>query len=113
MNNLTSTDLALRRKLREFPVPPGLYTRLLASRPAAVPVVWRLPAFWGAVTALILLTVGLTWWLPRCDFRQFRADMLRYVSRDYHVEVAALTFADLQQKFSQAGWPAEDRKSVV
>src|SRR6266853_2103288 len=81
---LQQADDAIRRQLREAPVPFGLKERILAEQKIARPDFgWRKPAVIAAAAAVIVLSVLSAWIIQRSasnGLNAYRADMVRYVS---------------------------------
>jgi hypothetical protein len=99
-------DTAIRAKLRDLPAPIGLKTRLLANAPAARPVrlwAWLAPA----AAALIAIVVGVLWLHPHETFAAYRADMAKFVSAKYDLDLHSENFDDLRQNFAKNGYPSD------
>jgi anti-sigma factor RsiW len=96
-------DAAIRAKLRESPVPVGLKTRILAT---ATPV-RRVPlsAWLAAAAALLFVAVAGWFWLRPTGFGAYRAEMAKFVSVAYKLDVQSGDLDDLRQAAARAGSP--------
>lgn len=108
----SALDEAIRRKFGEITVPPGLKTRILAQHATTAPIAWwRTPAWLaGLAAALVLLVVGLGFWLRQqraTGVATYRSEMVRFVSAFYHPDVSAKSFDELRQAFAKLQWPSD------
>jgi hypothetical protein len=109
---LQETDHAIRRQLRETPVPFGLKQRILAEQKVTRPDFgWRKPALIAAAAAIIVLCVLSAWIFQRSarnGLNAYRADMVRYVSSSYSSTfVKATSFDELRQVLAKRQWPTD------
>jgi len=109
---LQQTDGAIRRRLRETPVPFGLKQRILAEQKIARPDFgWRMPAVIAAAAAVIVLSVLSAWVIQRSasnGLNAYRADMVRYVSTSYSSTfIKATSFDELRQVLASRKWPTD------
>jgi hypothetical protein len=110
---LQLADDAIRRRLRETPVPRDLKQRILAEQKIARPNFgWRNPALIAAAAAVVIGLGVLTVWVSRRDARDglvaYRADMVRYVSSSYSSTfVKATSFDELRRFLASQNWPSD------
>jgi len=109
---LQQTDAAIRRQLRETPVPFGLKQRILAEQKIVRPDFgWRKPAVIAAAAAVVVLSVLSAWIIQRSasnGLNAYRADMVRYVSASYSSTfIKATSFDELRQVLASRKWPTD------
>src|ERR1017187_736757 len=110
---LQRADDAIRRQLRETPVPHDLKQRILAEQKIVRPDFgWRKPVLMAAAAATIIALGVLTVWVSRRDTRNgleaYRADMVRYVSSSYSSTfIKATSFDELRQVLATRKWPTD------
>ena len=110
---LQETDNAIRRQLRETPVPANLKQRILAEQKVARPDFgWRKPAIIAAAAAAIIVLGVLSAWIfqrsARNGLNAYRADMVRYVSSSYSSTfIKATSFDELRQVLASRKWPSD------
>jgi hypothetical protein len=110
---LQRADDAIRRQLRETPVPHDLKQRILAEQKIVRPDFgWRKPVLMAAAAATIIALGVLTVWVSRRDTRNgleaYRADMVRYVSSSYSSTfIKATSFDELRQVLASRKWPSD------
>ena len=109
---LQETDNAIRRQLRETPVPFGLKQRILAEQKVVRPDFgWRKPAVMAAAAAIIVLCVLSAWIFQRSTrngLNAYRANMVRYVSSSYSSTfIKATSFDELRQVLAKRQWPTD------
>jgi len=109
---LRQTDDAIRRQLRETPVPLGLKQRILAEQKIVRPDFgWRKPMLVAAAAAVVVLTVLSAWIIQRTastGLSAYRAEMVRYVSSSYSSTfVKATSFDELRQVLAKRNWPTD------
>jgi hypothetical protein len=109
---LQAADNAIRRQLREMPVPVGLQQRILAEQKIARPDFgWRKPALIAAAAAIIMLGVLSAWIFYRSagnGLNAYRTDMVRYVSTSYNDKfIKATSFDELRQVLATRQWPTD------
>jgi hypothetical protein len=109
---LQETDQAIRRQLRETPVPFGLKQRILAEQKVARPDFgWRKPALIAAAAAVIVLGALSAWTFQRSTrngLNAYRTEMVRYVSTSYSSTfIKATSFDELRQVLARRKWPSD------
>jgi hypothetical protein len=109
---LQDTDHAIRRQLRETPVPFGLKQRILAEQKVARPDFgWRRPAVIAAAAAILVLGVLSVWIFQRSasnGLNAYRTEMVRYVSTSYSSTfIKATSFDELRQVLAKRQWPSD------
>jgi len=109
---LQQADNAIRRRLRETPIPLGLKQRILAEQKIARPDFgWRKPMLVVAAAAVVVLTVLSAWIIQRTastGLSAYRTDMVRYVSSSYSSTfVKATSFGELRQVLARRNWPTD------
>lgn len=99
-------DATIRTKLRSVEAPFGLKTRILANAKADRPTnVW---AWIAPAAAVIVAVVALLWLLPQrgTSFAAYRAEMVRFVSADYKLDLETGSFEQLRQSLVRNHFPA-------
>lgn len=99
-------DAAIRAKLAASPPPAGLRDRLLAQNKIRR---WALHHPLAVAAAGLLLGVATYFWLQttrRDTLAGLRMDMVKFVSRDYPLDVHSERETDLRAAFAAAGWPS-------
>lgn len=107
---------ALRRKLRQTPVPADLRDRILARQPARAPVVWwRRPAFAVGLVALALLlnVVGyFAFWretpgVPVDPFTAYLNTTTAWAASGYSMDAKTSDPEALRRLFAERGSPTD------
>jgi len=110
---LQRADGAIRRQLRETPVPANLKQRILTEQKIARPDFgWRKPLLMAAAAAAIIVLGVLSVWVSRRSARDgleaYRAEMVRYVSSSYSSTfIKATSFDELRQVLARRKWPSD------
>ena len=108
---LQRADDAIRRRLRDMPVPADLQQRILAERKITrVDFGWRKPVLIAAAAAMILLGVVSVWvyqFAAKNGWRTYRAEMVAYVSNHYNMYIKAKSFDELRQVLAERKWPTD------
>ena len=110
---LQAADDAIRRQLRETPVPLGLKQRILAEQKVARPDFgWRQPVLVAAAAAAVIVLGVLSAWIFNRSagngLSAYRADMVRYVSTSYNDRfIKAASFDQLRQVLGARQWPTD------
>ena len=106
-------DDAIRRQLRETPVPADLKQRILADQKIVRPDFgWRKPVLMAAAAAAIIVLGALSVWVSQQNARHgleaYRAEMVRYVSSSYSSTfIKATSFEELRQVLATRKWPSD------
>ena len=109
---LQRVDDAIRRQLRETPVPADLRQRILADQKIARPEFgWRRPALLAVAAAVIVLGVLSVWVFQRsagAGLGAYRVSMVRLVSSSYNnTFLKATSFDELRQVLAARQWPTD------
>ena len=110
---LQQADDAIRRRLRETPVPFNLKQRILAKQKITrADFGWRKPVLMVAAAAAVIVLGVLSVWVFRrsasAGLRAYRADMVRYVSSSYNnMFIKATSFDELRQVLAKRQWPTD------
>jgi hypothetical protein len=106
------TDDAIRRRLREAPLPTSLKQRILAEHKIVRPdFAWQKPALIAAAAAAVVLAALSAWMFYRSannGLNAYRTDMVRYVSSSYSSTfIKAASFDELRQVLAKKQWPTD------
>jgi hypothetical protein len=107
-------DAALRLKLQEIPVPVGLQTRILASRPKRLtrPDGWRQPALLSAAAAALVvigvLAVLIAPWKPT-TWSDYRAKVVGEMTGPYDLDIRTQNPDQVRHGMAAAGYPSDYR----
>lgn len=109
-----AVDAALQRKLQEIPIPPGLQTRILASRPQRLTRrAWlRAPVGVGVAAAvLVAIAISAVWLSPwkRATWTDYQAAALAKITQPYELDVKATSQDQVRQGLAAAGFPSDYR----
>jgi hypothetical protein len=96
---------AIRRRLREIPVPDNLKQRILAGSPSRrVVVAWPLPV-WLAAAAVLMLSLGLVLWRSGArgedSFAAYRLRMAKVALRDYKMDLWTNNLQQIREFLTQ------------
>jgi len=110
---LQRADDAIRRQLREMPVPADLKQRILAEQKIVRPnFAWRKPVLMAAAAAAMIVLSVLSVWIYQQSARgrlaAYRTDMVRYISTSYNSTlIKATSFDELRQILIRRNWPSD------
>ena len=114
-----ATYQAIRTKVKEIPIPPGLPRQILGERVFERPVAWwRSRIALGAAAVIIIGLSALSVVhqivqmrerpIPqRANFAAFRNEMVYFATSGYGFDVNSTSFDELRQQFARKGWPSD------
>lgn len=102
---------AVRRNLREMPVPADLRERILASRKIVQPLTWwKHPMLWSAA-AMLMLLCGVGLWLSdvpdQNNLATFRGRMVGAVLRQYTMDIVTNDMSQVRAFLASKSAPAD------
>lgn len=102
---------AVRRNLREIPVPANLREQILASRKIIPPLTWwKHPMLWSAAAVLMLLCGAGLWLSDAPDQNNpatFRGRMVGAVLRQYTMDIATNDMSQVRAFLASKNAPAD------